>query len=155
MPKSCAGRPSGAQPARTKALKNNSQTSVWLANKPWPADPARHTASAEVARLTATMDPALGCHSYAPLAKREKQAEEDKIAIANLGKALNSARQTIQELRRFRSEFFGRLRDVLEGRSDVKIVGDRFVFQSEVLLPRVRPVSAKRDRNSWHKSPPP
>ena len=69
------------------------------------------------------------------LAEREKQAEEDKIAIANLGKALNSAlANKVQELRRFRSEFFGRLRDVLEGRSDVKIVGDRFVFQSEVLF---------------------
>ena len=68
------------------------------------------------------------------LAEQEKQAEKDKIAIANLGKALNSAlANKVQELRRFRSEFFGRLRDVLEGR-DVKIVGDRFVFQSEVLF---------------------
>jgi len=69
------------------------------------------------------------------LAEKEKQAEDDKIAIANLGKALNNAlANKVQELRRFRSEFFGRLRDVLEGRSDVKIVGDRFVFQSEVLF---------------------
>ena len=69
------------------------------------------------------------------LAEKQAQAEEDKIAIANLGKALNAAlANKVQELQRFRSEFFGRLRTVLEGRSDVKIVGDRFVFQSEVLF---------------------
>ncbi len=69
------------------------------------------------------------------LAESEKQAEQDKIAIANLGKALNNAlANKVQELKRFRSEFFGRLRDILEGRNDVKIVGDRFVFQSEVLF---------------------
>ncbi|MGB1399480.1 MAG: OmpA family protein, partial [Candidatus Puniceispirillaceae bacterium] len=95
------------------------------------------TASAEVARLTTAMESLRSELSRlrALLAEREKQAEEDKIAIANLGKALNSAlANKVQELRRFRSEFFGRLRDVLEGRSDVKIVGDRFVFQSEVLF---------------------
>jgi len=69
------------------------------------------------------------------LAEKQEQAEKDKIAIANLGKALNSAlANKVQELQRFRSEFFGRLRTILEGRSDVKIVGDRFVFQSEVLF---------------------
>ena len=47
-----------------------------------------------------------------------------KLALAN----------RVQELQRFRSEFFGRLRDVLKDRDDVEIVGDRFVFQSEVLF---------------------
>src|SRR5690606_27383924 len=37
-------------------------------------------------------------------------------------------------LSRYRSDFFGRLREILEGRSDVQVVGDRFVFQSEVLF---------------------
>ena len=59
----------------------------------------------------------------------------DKIAIASLGKSLNNALASrVQELQRFRSEFFGRLRDILRGREDVRIVGDRFVFQSEVLF---------------------
>ncbi len=40
----------------------------------------------------------------------------------------------VQELARFRSEFFGRLSEVLSDRDDVRIVGDRFVFQSEVLF---------------------
>ena len=69
------------------------------------------------------------------LAEREAQAARDKIAIASLGKSLNNALASrVQELQRFRSEFFGRLREVLRGRDDVRIVGDRFVFQSEVLF---------------------
>ena len=69
------------------------------------------------------------------LAEKDKQASRDKVAIANLGKSLNNALASrVQELQRFRSEFFGRLRDVLKDRDDVEIVGDRFVFQSEVLF---------------------
>ena len=69
------------------------------------------------------------------LAEKDQQAEEDKVAIANLGKSLNNALASrVQELQQFRSEFFGRLRDVLKDRDDVQIVGDRFVFQSEVLF---------------------
>ena len=69
------------------------------------------------------------------LASKEAQAARDKIAIASLGKSLNNAlANRVQELQRFRSEFFGRLSEVLEGREDVQIVGDRFVFQSEVLF---------------------
>ena len=69
------------------------------------------------------------------LAEKDRQASRDKVAIANLGKSLNNALASrVQELQRFRSEFFGRLREVLKGRDDVEIVGDRFVFQSEVLF---------------------
>ena len=69
------------------------------------------------------------------LAEKEAQAARDKIAIASLGKSLNNALASrVQELQRFRSEFFGRLSEVLKGRDDVRIVGDRFVFQSEVLF---------------------
>ena len=65
----------------------------------------------------------------------EEQVARDKVAIASLGKSLNNAlANRVQELQRFRSEFFGRLRDVLSGRDEVQIVGDRFVFQSEVLF---------------------
>ena len=69
------------------------------------------------------------------LAEKDRQASRDKVAIANLGKSLNNAlANRVQELQRFRSEFFGRLRGVLKDRDDVEIVGDRFVFQSEVLF---------------------
>ena len=65
----------------------------------------------------------------------EKTAEEQKVQIADLGKKLNVALAgKVQELAKYRSEFFGKLREILGNRSDVRIVGDRFVFQSEVLF---------------------
>ena len=65
-------------------------------------------------------------------AARESQ---NKTRIADLGKRLNVAlARKVQELSRYRSEFFGRLRQVLGDREDIRVVGDRFVFQSEVLF---------------------
>ena len=69
------------------------------------------------------------------LADKERQSINDKIAIADLGKKLNSALATrVQDLQKFRSEFFGQLREVLKNRSEVRVVADRFIFQSEVLF---------------------
>jgi len=65
----------------------------------------------------------------------EARASESKTQVADLGRRLNVAlAQRVQDLSRYRSDFFGRLREILEGRADVRIVGDRFVFQSEVLF---------------------
>lgn len=66
-----------------------------------------------------------------------EQAGRDKdVQITNLGQRLNAALASkVEELQRYRSEFFGRLREVLQGRPGIQIVGDRFVFQSEVLFP--------------------
>lgn len=65
----------------------------------------------------------------------EQKDKESQTKIADLGKRLNVAlAQRVQELNRYRSDFFGRLREILSGRSDVRIVGDRFVFPSEVLF---------------------
>ncbi|WP_055046195.1 peptidoglycan -binding protein [Devosia sp. A16] len=59
----------------------------------------------------------------------------NRTQIADLGRRLNLAlAQRVQDLSRYRSDFFGKLRQVLEGRADVRVVGDRFVFQSEVLF---------------------
>ena len=72
----------------------------------------------------------------AALEVAEREAEEKGIQIVNLSQRLNAALASkVQELASFRSEFFGRLRQALGSRSDVRIVGDRFVFQSEVLFP--------------------
>ncbi|MEO1276641.1 MAG: peptidoglycan-binding protein, partial [Pseudomonadota bacterium] len=61
--------------------------------------------------------------------------EAQQVQIQELGSRLNAAlAQRVSELARFRSEFFGRMREVLGGRDDIRIVGDRFVFQSEVLF---------------------
>lgn len=65
----------------------------------------------------------------------ERLSEEQKVQISALGNRLNAALAgKVQELSRYRSEFFGRLREVLGSRPDIRIVGDRFVFQSEVLF---------------------
>ncbi len=65
----------------------------------------------------------------------ETRNQDQEVVIADLGSRLNQALATkVQELARYRSEFFGRLREVLGDREDIRIVGDRFVFQSEVLF---------------------
>jgi chemotaxis protein MotB len=65
----------------------------------------------------------------------EKRDKESQSRIADLGQRLNLAlAQRVQELSRYRSDFFGRLRTILGNRPDIRIVGDRFVFQSEVLF---------------------
>ncbi len=70
------------------------------------------------------------------LAASENRDRESQARIADLGSRLNVAlAQRVQELARYRSDFFGRLRQILGNRPDVRIVGDRFVFQSEVLFP--------------------
>ena len=65
----------------------------------------------------------------------EAKAKEQQVQIVDLGRRLNLALASkVEELARFRSEFFGRLRQVLGDRPDIRVVGDRFVFQSEVLF---------------------
>ncbi len=67
----------------------------------------------------------------------QQQANKDKDAqIANLGQKLNVALAAkVEELTQYRSEFFGKLRALLSNRAGIQVVGDRFVFQSEVLFP--------------------
>jgi chemotaxis protein MotB len=65
----------------------------------------------------------------------EKKDKEAQARIADLGQRLNVAlAQRVQELSRYRSEFFGKLRAILGARPDIRVVGDRFVFQSEILF---------------------
>ncbi|HET6320675.1 MAG TPA: peptidoglycan -binding protein [Hyphomicrobium sp.] len=66
----------------------------------------------------------------------EKKDAESQTRIKDLGARLNAAlARQVQELQRYRSDFFGRLRELLKNRKDIRIVGDRFVFESEVLFP--------------------
>ena len=66
----------------------------------------------------------------------ESRDQSSQAKIADLGRRLNVAlAQRVQELNRYRSDFFGRLREILSDRENIRIVGDRFVFQSEVLFP--------------------
>lgn len=79
----------------------------------------------------------------------ESADDASKVEITNLGQRLNAAlareaalkareaerlRAENRDLASYRSEFFGRMRQILAGREDIRIVGDRFVFQSEVLF---------------------
>jgi chemotaxis protein MotB len=77
----------------------------------------------EFERLSATLDAS------------DRLTAEQKAQISDLGKRMNRALAgKVQELQRYRSEFFGRLRDILGARPGITVVGDRFVFQSEVLF---------------------
>lgn len=77
----------------------------------------------ELARLSAALDAS------------DKLTAEQKAQISDLGRRMNRALAgKVQELQRYRSEFFGKLRDILGSRPGISIVGDRFVFQSEVLF---------------------
>jgi chemotaxis protein MotB len=65
----------------------------------------------------------------------EKRDKDSQTRIADLGQRLNLAlAQRVQELSRYRSDFFGKLREILGNRPDIRVVGDRFVFQSEVFF---------------------
>ncbi len=94
-------------------------------------------AAAQVALLNqqlAALRTQIGALEEALQASETKETES-RTQISDLGRRLNLAlAQRVQDLSRYRSDFFGKLRQVLEGRADVRIVGDRFVFQSEVLF---------------------
>jgi chemotaxis protein MotB len=69
------------------------------------------------------------------LSASEAANKESQSKIADLGARLNVAlAQKVQELNRYRSDFFGRLRQILGSRPDIRVVGDRFVFESSVLF---------------------
>lgn len=66
----------------------------------------------------------------------ERKDQDAQDRIKDLGTRLNAAlARQVQELQRYRSDFFGRLRELLKNRKDIRVVGDRFVLQSEVLFP--------------------
>ena len=65
----------------------------------------------------------------------EAKDKESQVKIADLGQRLNVAlAKKVQELARYRSDFFGKLREVLGSRADFQVVGDRFVFPADVLF---------------------
>jgi len=80
--------------------------------------------NAQLAQITAALDAS------------ETKSQADQVVISDLGQRLQVAlAEKVAEMARYRSEFFGRLREVLGDRPDIRVVGDRFVFQSEVLFP--------------------
>jgi chemotaxis protein MotB len=69
------------------------------------------------------------------LGTSDQKGKDAQVQIADLGQRLNVAlAQRVQELSRYRSDFFGKLREILDNRPDIRVVGDRFVFQSELFF---------------------
>lgn len=107
-----------AQLAQSEKLGESARAQIALLNQ-------------QVAQLRAQMAQLSAALDVSERADKAKAAQ-----IANLSQRLNTALASkVEELQRYRSEFFGRLRDILQNRQDVQVVGDRFVFQSEVLFP--------------------
>jgi len=103
--------------AAEREISSAAQAQVALLNQQMAA------LRAQIAQLSAALDAS------------DAKDKEQEAKIADLGKRLNAAlARKVQELSRYRSEFFGRLRVVLGNRPDIRVVGDRFVFQSEVLF---------------------
>lgn len=94
--------------------------------------------AAEIDRLNRLLTATTGQLQRVASALERSQAEVEgqKLVIADLGQRLNAALlEQVEQLEQYRSEFFGRLRQILGERPDVVIVGDRFVFPSELLFP--------------------
>jgi chemotaxis protein MotB len=103
--------------AKEKDISNQALAQVELLNQQIAA----------LRRQLATLEAALDAS--------EQRDRESQAQIVDLGKRLNAAlAQKVQELAKYRSEFFGRLRQILGNRDDIEIVGDRFVIQSEILF---------------------
>ena len=118
--KAAEGRVSGlsADLEKQKSISNEALSKVDLLNQQLLA------LRRQIAALSDALDAA------------EKKGTESDKTIKDLGARLNTAlAQQVQELKRYRSDFFGRLRELLKDRQDIRVVGDRFVFQSEVLFP--------------------
>ncbi|MFD2263291.1 peptidoglycan -binding protein [Lacibacterium aquatile] len=111
------GEQAASQIGREKAMTADAQKQVDLLNQQILA------LREQLARIEAALETS------------ETKAKEQETQIVDLGRRLNLALASkVEELARYRSEFFGRLREALGDRQDVRIVGDRFVFQSEVLF---------------------
>ncbi len=71
----------------------------------------------------------------AALEASEQRDIDQQAQIQNLSQRLNAAlAQEVQELARVRSVFFARMQEIIGARSDIRVVGDRFIFESDVLF---------------------
>ncbi|MGQ0456220.1 MAG: peptidoglycan -binding protein [Hyphomicrobium sp.] len=123
-----ADEKSKEQEGRIAALTGDLDKQTQVSNEALAKVDALNQQLAALNRQLAALNEALN-------ASEKKSAESDKT-IEDLGKRLNAAlAQQVQELQRYRSDFFGRLRALLADRKDIRVVGDRFVFESEVLFP--------------------
>ena len=126
-----------ARAAAAKATTDEQQRQA-LATQLGDQQRLSESARAQIALLSTQMEQLRAQLSQvgAALDLAEKSGRDKDSQIVNLGSRLNAALASkVEELQRYRSEFFGRLREVLANRPGIQVVGDRFVFQSEVLFP--------------------
>ena len=135
-----AGKAALEQQARTAAARAASDTQARIAaaaqldDERKLADSAQSQLALMNRQLAELRDQMAQLSAALNLSEQADKAKD--VQIANLGSRLNAALASkVEELQRYRSEFFGRLREVLANRPGVQVVGDRFVFQSEVLFP--------------------
>ena len=97
-------------------------------------DQARRALSAGKMTMESRRQEIAGLNREIAALKKARAGLESKVA--DMGRRLKSAAEKkVREISTYRSEFFGRLRKVLGDHPDIRMVGDRFVFQSEVLFP--------------------
>jgi len=118
----------GEKDARLSALTKELADKSFLSNEAQAKVDLLNQQLLQLRRQMAALQEAIGA--------AESKDKESQARIADLGARLNVilAKQ-VQELQRYRSDFFGRLRELLRDRKDIRVVGDRFVFESEVLFP--------------------
>lgn len=119
---------SGEKDARIAALSRDLSDKANLSSEAQAKVDLLNQQLLQLRRQMAALQEAIGA--------AEAKDKESQARIADLGSRLNVilAKQ-VQELQRYRSDFFGRLRELLRDRKDIRVVGDRFVFESEVLFP--------------------
>jgi len=117
----------GEKDARIAALSKELADKSLLTNEAQAKVDLLNQQLLQLRRQMAALQEAINAH--------EAKDKESQVRIADLGARLNTllAKQ-VQELQRYRSDFFGRLRELLRDRKDIRVVGDRFVFESEVLF---------------------
>jgi chemotaxis protein MotB len=117
----------GEKDARISALSKELADKSLLSNEAQAKVDLLNQQLLQLRRQMAALQEAINAH--------ESKDKESQVRIADLGARLNTllAKQ-VQELQRYRSDFFGRLRELLRDRKDIRVVGDRFVFESEVLF---------------------
>ncbi len=110
--------------ARERALADERSRSARQRSRIVELQAALASLREQLARLEAALEAA------------ERKDKEQQAIIADLGRRLNVAlAQKVEELAGYRSEFFGRLKQILGERPDIRIIGDRFVLQAELLFP--------------------
>jgi len=122
------GASEGAAESRIGALEGELQDEQQVSQRALAQVELLNRQISALRRQIAALEDALGA--------AENRDRESQTRVADLGRRLNVAlAQRVQELSRYRSDFFGRLREILASRTDIEVVGDRFVLPAEVLFP--------------------